>query len=164
MCASHRAVRGLIAEMTAHGDFTVTDMEAGLEHLKRGTARNVDCMLIVAEPYYRSLEAAARTYSLARELAIPYLYVVANKPRSKADQTAIESFCRQHDMPIIATVPFDESFAEAERAAQAPIDFAPDSPGIRAIVAIADQLCALGAPVRDAPKAAGLQQPTRPAF
>ena len=55
MCASHRAVRGLIAEMSGHGEYTITDMEAGLEHLKRGTARNVDVMLVVAEPYYRSL-------------------------------------------------------------------------------------------------------------
>ncbi|MEO1919410.1 MAG: AAA family ATPase, partial [Paracoccaceae bacterium] len=51
MCASHRAVRGLITEMTDYGEHTITDMEAGLEHLKRGTARNVDMMLIVAEPY-----------------------------------------------------------------------------------------------------------------
>ena len=68
MCASHRAVRGLIAEMSDAGEHTVTDMEAGLEHLKRGTARNVEAMLIVAEPYYRSLEAASRTFSLANEL------------------------------------------------------------------------------------------------
>ncbi|MEO6747207.1 MAG: AAA family ATPase, partial [Caldimonas sp.] len=41
MCSSHRAVRGLIAEMSSAGEHTITDMEAGLEHLKRGTARNV---------------------------------------------------------------------------------------------------------------------------
>ncbi len=69
MCASHRAVRGLIAELTDLGEHTITDMEAGLEHLKRGTARNVDMMLIVAEPYYRSLEAAMRTHELAEEQA-----------------------------------------------------------------------------------------------
>ena len=60
MCASHRAVRGLIVELTGYGKHTVTDMEAGLEHLKRGTAKNVDMMLIVVEPYFRSLEAQAR--------------------------------------------------------------------------------------------------------
>ena len=34
MCGSHRAVRGLIAELTNYGEHTITDMEAGLEHLK----------------------------------------------------------------------------------------------------------------------------------
>ena len=64
MCASHRAVRGLIVELTGYGKHTVTDMEAGLEHLKRGTAKNVDMMLIVVEPYYRSLEAGMRTLTV----------------------------------------------------------------------------------------------------
>ena len=88
MCASHRAVRGLIVELTGYGEHTVTDMEAGLEHLKRGTARNVDMMLIVVEPYYRSLEAGMRTFKLARELSIPHLYAVPNKIKNDNDQEA----------------------------------------------------------------------------
>ena len=82
MCASHRAVRGLIAEMSGYGEYTITDMEAGLEHLKRGTARNVDVMLMITEPYYRSMEAAARTFALAKELEIPHLFAVANKVKN----------------------------------------------------------------------------------
>ena len=145
MCASHRAVRGLIAEMTDSGEHTITDMEAGLEHLKRGTARNVEAMLIVAEPYYRSLEAASRTFSLANELKIPHVYAVANKVRNEADRQAIEAYCAQHGMPVIGVVPFDEQFVAAEQAAQAPADFADGGPGLRAIEAVADRLVALEA-------------------
>ncbi len=145
MCASHRAVRGLIAEMSGAGDHTITDMEAGLEHMKRGTARNVETMLIVAEPYYRSLEAASRTFSLANELKIPHVRVVANKVRGDADRAAIETYCGQHVMPIIGEVPFDETFVAAEQAAQAPADFAKGSPGLRAIERVADRVMALHA-------------------
>lgn len=145
MCASHRAVRGLIAEMTDAGDHTITDMEAGLEHLKRGTARNVEAMLIVAEPYYRSLEAASRTFSLANELKIPHVYAVANKVRGDADREAIATYCKQHGMPVIGVVPFDDRFVEAEQAAQAPADFADGSAGMRAIEAMADRVIALEA-------------------
>lgn len=143
MCASHRAVRGLISEMTAAGDHTITDMEAGLEHLKRGTARNVEAMLIVAEPYYRSLEAASRTFSLANELKIPHVYAVANKVRSDADREAIATYCKQHGMPVIGVVPYDEQFVAAEAAAQAPADFAEGSAGFAAIEAVADRVQAL---------------------
>ena len=146
MCASHRAVRGLIAEMSDYGEHTVTDMEAGLEHLKRGTARNVDVMLVVAEPYYRSLEAAERTISLARELEIPHVYVVSNKLRNSSDREAIKSFCSRHDLPILGTVPHDETFIEAERNGRSPIDFAPESPGVKAISEIANKLTALDSP------------------
>lgn len=145
MCASHRAVRGLIAELTNIGEHTITDMEAGLEHLKRGTARNVDLMLIVAEPYYRSLEAAMRTHELSEELAIPFIRVVANKVRNDEDRQAIESFCTQHGMTLIGTVPQDETLMEAERQAKSPYDFDRDGAGVAAIRKIADEIDGLGA-------------------
>ena len=146
MCASHRAVRGLIAELSGFGEHTVTDMEAGLEHLRRGTARNVDLMLIVVEPYYRSLEAGARTAELARELAIPHIYAVANKVRGADDAAAIEAFCARHGLELLGQVPLDETFVAAERAGKAPIDHAPDSPGIEAIRELATRITALEAP------------------
>jgi len=148
MCASHLAVRGVIAEMSGHGEHTVTDMEAGLEHLKRGTARNVDVMLIVAEPYYRSLEAAARTFLLAKELDIPHIYVAANKVKDESDREAIEQFCDKHKMPIIGVIPLEDAFVIAERNSQAPFDFAPDSPGAAAIRKIAATVCQFDAPER----------------
>ena len=140
MCASHRAVRGVIQEMSAFGDYTITDMEAGLEHLKRGTASNVDLMLVVAEPYYRSLEAAGRTWALAQELRIPHVFVVANKVKDDEDLAAIEEFCEKHGMPIIGVVNDEPAFAAAERAGLAPIDHAPNSPGILAIRSIARKI------------------------
>lgn len=143
MCASHRAVRGLISELTGYGEHTVTDMEAGLEHLKRGTARNVDMMLVVAEPYYRSLEAAQRTAELAAELAIPFVRVVANKVRSAEDQAAIDTFCARHGMTLIGTVPYDDAMVEAERDGRAPYDFAASSAGMTAIRQIAAEIDAI---------------------
>jgi len=140
MCASHRAVRGLIAELTSMGEHTITDMEAGLEHLKRGTARNVDMMLVVAEPYYRSLEAAKRTGDLAAELGIEHIRVVANKVRSDDDLAAIKSFCDQNGMTIIGTVPYDDEMMDAERQEKSPYDHAPQSPGVEAIRRIAAEI------------------------
>lgn len=151
MCASHLAVRGVIAEMSGHGQHTITDMEAGLEHLKRGTARNVDIMLIVAEAYYRSLEAAGRTYLLASELKIPHIYVIANKVKNESDQAAIDEFCSKHDMPVIGIVPLEERFLDAERHGKAPIDFDPECAGSLAIRAIAEKIRALEIPEEDVP-------------
>ena len=57
-------------------DVTVLDMEASIEHLTRGTVRNVDVLLLVAEPYYRSLETLGRMAPLARELGVTGLLAV----------------------------------------------------------------------------------------
>ena len=144
MCASHRAVRGLISEMSGYGEYTITDMEAGLEHLKRGTARNVDVMLMITEPYFRSMEAAARTFALAQELHIPHLYAVANKVKGADDQAALDEFFAKHGMTTIGTVPEEPQFNEAERKGLAPFDHAPRCPGSEAIRAIASRLRDLG--------------------
>ena len=137
MCASHRAVRGLIVELTGYGKHTVTDMEAGLEHLKRGTAKNVEMMLIVVEPYYRSLEAGMRTYKLAKELGIKHLFAVSNKTKNFEDKKAIESFCESYSMKIIGDIPYDDNLIESERNGVAPIDFNSDAPSIKEISKIA---------------------------
>lgn len=113
----------------------VVDMEAGLEHLSRATARHVDSLAAVIEPYFRALETGRRVVDLAGELGIPRIDVVANKVRTDADREAIASFCAGAGLELAAEIPHDESFLSAERARQAPIDHAPDTPGVTAIEA-----------------------------
>ncbi|MGP1398061.1 MAG: nucleotide-binding protein [Inquilinaceae bacterium] len=155
MCASHRAVRGLVAELTSFGDHTITDMEAGLEHLKRGTARHVDMMLVVAEPYYRSLEAAMRTCELAEELAVPFVRVVANKVRSDDDLAAITAFCDQHGMEMIGVVPYDDAMMDAEREEKSPYDYASGSQGVEAIRQVAARIEDLANSLQGPPRSGG---------
>jgi len=39
---------------------TIVDMEAGVEHLSRGTGRYVDTLLVTLESYYKALETSLR--------------------------------------------------------------------------------------------------------
>ena len=112
-------------------------MEAGLEHLKRGTLEHADTLLIVIEPYFKSLEAAGRVVELARNLGVPIVYAVANKVQSARDETAIRSFCATKSLPVVAVVPLDDDVSEAERQGCAPIDFAPDAAAVAAIRSLA---------------------------
>ena len=108
-------------------------MEAGLEHLSRGTGRHVGRIVAVLEPYYRSMETARNVVLLATELGVPDIVVVANKVRDEADRTAITEFCRAHGMRLVGEVPYDPALAEVERSGQAPIDAAAGSPAVVAI-------------------------------
>ena len=111
----------------------VTDMEAGLEHLKRGTLEHADVLLVVVEPYFKSLEAAGRVAELARNLGVPRVVAVANKVQSARDETAIREFCATKDLQVAAIVPFDDDVAEAERQGRAPLDLAPDAAAVAAV-------------------------------
>lgn len=144
LCGSHRVVRTFLESMLDNNKgVTVTDMEAGLEHLSRGTARHVDVMLAIAEPYYKSLETARRTAELAAELAIKNIFIVANKVRNEEDQCAIQDFCQQHGLDLFFSIPFEESFFQAERKGMAPMDYDENSAGIDAIKELAQKLKAL---------------------
>lgn len=66
-------------------DVVILDMEAGIEHLGRGTAEGVDGLIVVVEPSMRSMETAARIKSLAKDLKIDRVFLVGNKVRSDED-------------------------------------------------------------------------------
>jgi len=144
MCRTHATVRRMLGELVAGGDdMTVVDMEAGLEHLSRGTTRSSDTMLVVAEPYFKSLETARRAYELAKELGIPRVFVVANKSRGPRDEEAIRTFCERNHLDLLAAVSFDETVVEAELGGAAVLDVNAQTSSVVQIQRLADLIAAL---------------------
>ena len=144
MCRTHATVRRMLGELVAGGDdMTVVDMEAGLEHLSRGTTRSSDTMLVVAEPYFKSLETARRAYELAKELGIPRVFVVANKSRGPRDEEAIRTFCERNHLDLLAAVSFDDTVLEAELGGAAVLDVNAQTSSVVQIQRLADLIAAL---------------------
>ncbi|HET8632111.1 MAG TPA: hypothetical protein VFL91_32190 [Thermomicrobiales bacterium] len=134
-------MRGILEHLdTGRFPVTVTDMEAGLEHLKRGTLEHAATLLVIVEPYFKSLEAAGRVAALARNLGVPAVYAVANKVQSPRDEAAIREYCAAKDLPVVAVVPFDADVVEAERQGRAVVDLAPDAPAVAAVRELAGAL------------------------
>lgn len=132
-CEAHAVARGITAHLVAEADAVVLDMEAGLEHLGRGTAEHVDVLLIVTEPYYRALEAATRICELAIQLELPHIFVVANRVRSSQEETAIRQYCQAHKMELVSVIPFDDAVVTAELQGQCAVDYAPQSLLVQAV-------------------------------
>lgn len=127
-------MRGLLGELPqSDGEIVLLDMEASIEHMSRGTPRHVDTMIVVTEPYYRSLESAGRLVPLAKELGIPRVMVVANKVRTPQDEATIKEYCDRHGIEVAATVPYDQGVGEADLHGQALLDVRPDAPAVDAI-------------------------------
>ena len=130
-----------MGEIVSEADkITVMDMEASLEHLSRGTVRHVDVMLIVTEPYYRSLETARRTLPLARALGINHIYAVVNKYRSAEDEKAVTDFCKNNDLEIIAKIPFDSEVTQADLEGKSLYDFNSESSVVKEVEKLAETL------------------------
>ena len=141
----HATVRSVIESAPeTEADVCILDTEASPEHLSRGTAQYAETMLVVVEPYYKSLEAGRRMALLGRDLGLPEVALLANKIRDDREVQAVRQFAAQHDLPIAGVVPFDDSMPESERAQQAPLDFAPGSPAVEAIAKIGRELASNG--------------------
>lgn len=123
-------------------EVTVVDMEASVEHMSRGTVRHVDTLLIVTEPYFRSLETVGRTAPLAADLGIARRLVVANKVRTPRDAEAIAQYCAERGLEIAATLPFDDAVTEADATGRPVIDHAPQSSYVHTVDALVARLSA----------------------
>ena len=94
-------------------DAVILDMEAGLEHLGRGTAMGVEMMIVVVEPGRRSLETAAAIRGLAAGLGIKHLGVVASKVQGQADLDFLKENLR--DYLFLGYIPYSDAIREADK-------------------------------------------------
>ena len=114
-CPENALVRALVSHMLLDPDTDlVLDMEAGIEHLSRGTVHSVDHLIIVLEPSNRSIETAQRIKTLAEGVGIKSILCVGNKVREPAD----ESFLKDNlpGFTFIGFLPYDSALREADMA------------------------------------------------
>lgn len=89
-CPENTLLKNLVTHLLLQrSEVIILDMEAGIEHLGRGTAGAVDAMIAVVEPGQRSLRTAHTIYRLATDIGIGQIYVVGNRVRSQADRDFI---------------------------------------------------------------------------
>jgi CO dehydrogenase maturation factor len=99
----------------------VLDLEAGVEHIGRGTARQVDALLIVADSNLKSLEIAKHIHDMASAAGMKQLYLVANRVMNDAQKEAIKSFAEKNGLTVLAYIPFDQKVIEADMQGETPL-------------------------------------------
>lgn len=125
ICPESALLRNLVTHLlVARNEVVILDMEAGIEHLGRGTAAAVDAFLIVVEPVRRSMDTALRIRKLAADIGVAHCYLVGNKVESAADKV----FIREHGggIPIAGFFPVDTRVSQADRAGIPVFDAVPE--------------------------------------
>jgi len=111
-CPENALLEALVAHiLLRRNEAVIIDMEAGVEHLGRATARAVDKMIIVVEPGRGSIETAYRIRELARDIGLTNIAVVANKIRSEQDRNFLIS--AMPDFEFLGFIPYDQSIIDA---------------------------------------------------
>ena len=112
-CPENALLRALLVYLlVARDEVVILDMEAGIEHLGRGTARTVDKLIIVVEPGRRSVETAHRIANLAKDISLQNIVVVGNKVRSQAEREFLVS--SMPGVEFLGFIAYDQAIVEAD--------------------------------------------------
>ncbi len=121
ICPESTLLKALVTHIVlVRDEVVVMDMEAGIEHLGRGTAQAVDKLLVVVEPGSRSIDTARNINKLASEIGLTNIALVGNKIRNKRD----EEFLKEHltGFSFLGFIPYDDSLIEADLNGMSPFD------------------------------------------
>lgn len=109
-CPENAFVKQLLSHLLIQRDeVVIIDMEAGIEHLGRGTTKFVDQLLVVVEPTNSSIETYGRIVKLAGDLNIKQVALVANKIKDNND---IERIKNETNADIWCSLPFTDSLTD----------------------------------------------------
>jgi CO dehydrogenase maturation factor len=119
-CPANSVVRALLRHLLVeHREVVILDMEAGVEHIGRGTAENVDVMLVVSDAHRQSLAIAGKIAQMARDAGIPRVELVGNRIQDPAQDRVIRDFARSRNLPVPGMIPFDPAVTRAGVAGEA---------------------------------------------
>ena len=120
MCPEGAVLKALMQHLLLRvTDDVILDMEAGLEHMGRASAKGVDAMIAVVEPGMRSVQTARRIQKLAQDIGIQRTLLVINKVRQPDQQEKLEAALGQQD--ILGVLPYSDDLANADLNGQ-PVD------------------------------------------
>lgn len=140
-CPANAVIRELLRHLIVERDeVVVVDMEAGVEHLGRGTASQVDIMLVVVDSSRKSLEIAKKIYGLAKDLEIKDVFIVGNRVRDSEENKLITDFTEENALPLLDLIPYDGIVIKADRVGETPLKYAETSESVKAIQGIGEKL------------------------
>jgi CO dehydrogenase maturation factor len=139
-CPANAVLRALLRHLIVERDEAVVlDMEAGVEHMGRGTARSVDKLVIVADANMKALEIAKHIGELATNAGMKGVFLVGNKVSDDLQKATIKDFAEENGFEILAFVPFDQKVAESEMRGETPIKDK-DSKAMQAIQELCEEI------------------------
>ena len=104
----------------AGDEWVLLDMEAGIEHLGRGTAIGVDHMIVIVEPNHTSIETAHRIQKLSEDIGIKSLHIVGNKIQSPDEKDFLKRKLGSFD--ILGFIDFSDTIKKISLNILSPMD------------------------------------------
>lgn len=112
------------------GEVIIMDTQAGVEHFGRALAQGFDQIVIMTEPTFNAIQVAKHSAQLARQLNIPYIYLLVNKERSSEERAKVKKIIGEEDLSLFTEIfhlPYDETLYKYEPDVGPLLDLTPPS-------------------------------------
>lgn len=120
-CPENVLLKNLVRHLfVEREEVLIIDMEAGLEHLGRGSTGYVDALIIVVEPGQRAINTAKQIKRLGEDLGLKRMMIVGNKINSEEDRRMIEE--NLSVFPVLGHMSFNPVVLQADREGRSPYD------------------------------------------
>ena len=123
-CPENNVLKRLLTKLLlSPSQFVLLDMEAGVEHLGRGTIAGVDHLLIVVIPSQSGVRTALKIKQLAVDSGIRRISFVGNLVTDETDRSFLAAALGE---PPIACFPDSAAIRKTERQGQAVVSVLPE--------------------------------------
>jgi len=108
-CAVNNILREYLSKLGKNYRFVVIDNEAGMEHLSRRTANNIDRLLLISDTTMVGVQSAINAFEAAKKAGIKIkgASLIINKARSSLDKEKLE-LVKNSGLDIAGYIPFQE--------------------------------------------------------
>ena len=133
-CYPNLILRKFIDRLSGNYQYIVMDNEAGMEHLSRGTTKDIDELIIISNHSVKGIRTIARIKELVSELRLRVKHesVVINMAPGEIDPRVQEELTKLEILPD-AVIPQDESIYQYDLQQRSLLDLPDDSTSVKAI-------------------------------
>lgn len=126
-CMPDAALKGALETLTKNYEYVLIDSPAGLEHLNRRIASQVDDIFDIIDPSKKSFDHVQRAYRVAKEVKINFknFYIIGGFrfPRSLEPEAR-----RATQLQYLGKIAYDEKVEEYVLSGRSLLELPPDSP------------------------------------
>lgn len=122
--------------------YVVMDNEAGLEHISRGTTKNVSYLLIVSDASPRGVRTAARIRDLVHEIKaeVGQMGLVLNRLHNEEMTEAALAEAGKRELELAGVIPADDLVVKYDLADRSLLELPDDSVAVQAAGKILDRV------------------------
>jgi CO dehydrogenase maturation factor len=133
-CYANNVLRDILSALSSNYQYVVIDNQAGMEHLSRRTAQNIDYLLLISDPSARGIRSAGNISRLLKELdtRIGKKYLILNRIQNSIPQYTTKTI-EEEELDLLCSIPEEKIVLELDQNGKPIWEISSESPVYQAV-------------------------------